>query len=303
MCISPRLAYKKTNGQYTLTAIGNNAPLEGATPVACGQCMECRIKKSREWSTRMILESKMHTQNCFITLTYNDENRPPNKSLTKEHIVKFLKKYRKSIEPLKLRFYATGEYGETTQREHYHACIFGHKPTDLVAYKRNKQGDMLYRSPSLEKLWKYGYVSVGEFNSTTAEYCAKYVTKAILGLDAEDAYSYVEESTGEIIKREPPYQTMSSKPGLGATFYKKYKTDLYPQDQVIIDGKPRNIPEYFDGLLKKEDPELLQRLKAKRNELGTKWTNRNQHTQTRQGMVAKKTILNQKLYNKKRDYS
>ena len=38
----------------------------------CGQCMACRLNKSRDWATRCVLEAKMHKDNCFVTLTYKD---------------------------------------------------------------------------------------------------------------------------------------------------------------------------------------------------------------------------------------
>lgn len=301
MCTSPRLAYKKTNGQYTLAAIGTNAPIDGALTVPCGQCMECRITQTRNWATRMVLEAKMHEENCFITLTYDEDNRPKNKSLTKDDMQKFLKRYRKKLSPLKIRYYMTGEYGETTFREHYHLCIFGHMPEDKKPFKKNKHGDIIYTSEMLSKLWGKGFVTVGNFNATTAEYCAKYITKAIIGTQADQAYTITNMETGELTKRSAPFQTMSRNPGLGTTFYKQYKDGIWTTDSIVIDGRERNVPPFFDNLLKKEDPALLQAIKRKRADKNNDWINQNPDTQTRQGLKAKETIIKQKLHLKTRD--
>lgn len=40
----------------------------------CGRCTGCRLKKSAEWATRCMHEAKSNANNCWVTLTYNDEN-------------------------------------------------------------------------------------------------------------------------------------------------------------------------------------------------------------------------------------
>lgn len=47
-----------------------------ARPLACGQCIGCRLKRSREWATRCTHENQLHQESTFITLTYNDEHLP-----------------------------------------------------------------------------------------------------------------------------------------------------------------------------------------------------------------------------------
>lgn len=306
MCTSPRLAYKKTNGQYTLTALGTNAPIKGSVAVPCGICMECRITKARDWSTRMVLESKMHSQNSFITLTVADEHRSANKSLNKEDPQKFLKRLRKHLwkhEGIRIRYYLCGEYGETTAREHYHLCIFGWNPEDRKFFKLNKTRDKIYTSETLQKLWDKGFVTVGNFTPQTAEYCAKYITKAIIGTNADNTYTLIDPETGETSKRTPPFQTSSRNPGLASTWYDKYQTDAYPYDFIVIDGKKRKVPPYFDKKLKKTDPIALQAIKRVRTDTGNEWVNRNKDTQKLQHLQAKKVILSQKLHLRKRDAS
>ena len=38
--------------------------------IPCGQCIGCRLKRSRDWATRCMLESGYHSSNTFLTLTY-----------------------------------------------------------------------------------------------------------------------------------------------------------------------------------------------------------------------------------------
>lgn len=82
--------------------------------VNCGTCSECRISKSKDWSARCYLESLNWPKNCFITLTYNNENLPKNRSLVKRDLQLFWKNLRKR--GYKVRYMACGEYGPTTLR-------------------------------------------------------------------------------------------------------------------------------------------------------------------------------------------
>ena len=40
----------------------------------CGRCMGCRLERSRQWALRCFHESKLYEDNCFVTLTFSDEN-------------------------------------------------------------------------------------------------------------------------------------------------------------------------------------------------------------------------------------
>lgn len=299
-CINPRLAYRKTNGQFTLAKIGDTAPIEKSTLVPCGQCMACRISHQRQWATRMVHESYMHSESCFITLTISDEHRNATHSVDQRDMQLFVKRLRKELEPMKIRIFYCAEYGSNTLREHYHAIIFGYMPEDKKPFKKNKQGDMLYSSATLERLWKKGFVTIGEFNSTTADYCAKYVTKAYIGKDKENAYNWTDEN-GEIIQRTPPFQRASNRPGLGADFYDKYKDQLYAHDQTVIDGKERSLPKAYDRKMRKENPELFEQVKRKRNNQMIQNLNQDPHQKTKSFRNASKAILEQQLYVNKRD--
>lgn len=240
---------------------------EGDLPrqVPCGQCMACRIDRSREWATRCEHEIQMHEENCFITLTYNDENLPKYGSLSKEHFQLFMKRLRKHVskEGKEVRFYACGEYGDDLGRPHYHAIVFGYdfkdkEVVDSKNYNSNKnrfktgRSWKIFTSPSLEAIWKKGFVTVGEANINSAGYIARYLTKKITGEKAPKYY----------LNRLPEFSLMSRMPGIGKGWYDKFKTDVYPKDFFTINGKKFKPSRYYDSLLKKENPSLYEEIKA-----------------------------------------
>lgn len=54
---------------------------------------------------------------------------------------------------------------------------------------------------------------------------------------------------------------MSRRPGIGAGWYKKFKGDVYPRDEVVIrGGRIVRPPRFYDDRLEKEDPKLREKL-------------------------------------------
>ena len=46
---------------------------------------------------------------------------------------------------------------------------------------------------------------------------------------------------------------MSRRPGIGRTWYEKYKTDVFPSGYIIINGKKAAPPKYYQVLLEEQD--------------------------------------------------
>ena len=84
--------------------------------VPCGKCMACRVKRTMEWSVRILDEASYYKTNTFLTLTYNDENLPKDGSLSKEEVQKYLKRLRERLDGREIKFYAAGEYGERKRK-------------------------------------------------------------------------------------------------------------------------------------------------------------------------------------------
>jgi hypothetical protein len=267
-CTNPLLVYKSARSKKVL--FNKPFPFAKGFNVPCGQCKGCRKRKAVQWAIRMVHETQMHEENCFITLTFNDwELEKRNQASIKvKDFQLFMKKLRNSTFK-KIRFFHCGEYGKLRGRPHYHAILFGYDFPDRVLWKA-ENGNKLYISDKLKSLWPYGWSSVGDVTFASAQYVAKYCTKKITGDLAEDHYKTVNG-----IPVTPEYCTMSrgnnlptSDPnhtrGIGYTFYKKYKSDIYPHDFCEIDGKQILPPRYYDELLKEEDPTLYEEIKQKR---------------------------------------
>ncbi len=269
-CFSPIAGYRSRipskNGGFAIVfkkSLSNGQNVE----IACGQCIGCRLDKSREWAIRCVHEAQLHQQNCFITLTYNDENLPPGASLDKEHFPIFIRKLRRNT-PHKIRYYMCGEYGDELGRPHYHAILFGHDFDDKILYKI-KNENQLYTSEKLTQTWEKGFCSTGQMTFESAGYVARYALKKITG-DSADIH-YTNKTTGEILT--PEYNTMSRRPGLGKQWYHQYKTDLYPEDECVIAGRVMKPPRYYAKMYQQEEPTQYEQLKKARKDFQAKHKN------------------------------
>jgi len=171
---------------------------------------------------------------------------------------KFWKRLRKKMG--KLSYFAVGEYGDNTQRPHYHACVFGHAFIDERIIIR-EQPTLLWTQEQLRQAWGKGNVSVGALTYDTAAYTAGYVTKKI---GKERRYTRVDPLTGELIEVEQPRAYMSLNPAIGRGWLEKYGKQVYDQDRVIIGGKPTKPPKYYDQWLGKRNEEKLKKIQESR---------------------------------------
>lgn len=233
----------------------------------CGQCVGCRLERSRQWAVRCMHEAQMHTKNCFITLTYNNEHCPKDFSLDYRDFQLFMKRLRKRFKDVNIRFYMAGEYGESYDRPHFHACIFGFDFEDKRYFRRTETGSILYTSKILEDLWPFGYSTIGDVTFESAAYVARYIMKKQTG-DNVSRYEYCDLETGELIKRKPEFNKMSLKPGIGMKWLEEYEDDVYPHDHVIIRGKKSKPPRYYDNLYKRKFPEEFEMIQFAREREG-----------------------------------
>lgn len=187
----------------------------------------------------------MHPENMFLTLTFDDQSVPNDFSVRVRDLQKFNKALRKKISPVKFRFFACGEYGDLNLRPHYHSLVFNYRARDLRVWSKNKSGQLIYRSEYLDKIWKNGAVYVGDVTAQSAGYVARYNLKKITGDRANDHYRRVSPIDGETYQVVPEFLTMSRRPGIGATWFSKFKSDCFPSDFLMVDGQRRPIPRYY----------------------------------------------------------
>lgn len=220
----------------------------------CGKCIGCRIRRANEWGTRVMNELKDAGLSSFVTLTYDDQHLPPGASLNKDDLQRFWKRLRKAGHTI--RYFACGEYGETTNRPHYHAVVLGYWPSHRVQLPGNRNIP-LYRSPELEKLWPLGHSSFSPVTRENATYVAKYT----LGKYDEKGQP---RDFGE---RLPPYLTMSTHPGIGHNYARDNARALAHHDGIRLrGGSLAALPRYYDKVLDRHDPHLARGLKTRRKE-------------------------------------
>lgn len=269
----------------------------------CGRCIGCRLEYSRQWAIRCMHEASMYENNCYLTLTYDDEHLPSFGSLDHEDFQKFMKKLRKRFVPVNpfpwsrdqgseyqkyrrenwIRYYMCGEYGErcfkcnsnvhdclcksgfeaALGRPHFHACIFNFDFDDKVPVAQNKNGDLLYASPTLTKMWGKGHANIGQVTFESAAYVARYITKKITGDASHDHYHSFDIYTGESYPVVPEYCRMSRDPGIAKPWYEKYKGDL-TKGYITVNGQKVSPAKFYDKQMEKEDPALLDYLKDQR---------------------------------------
>lgn len=214
-------------------------------------------------ATRCYHEAQMHPVNSFATLTYDNSSLPSNYSVDKTEIQLFMKRLRKSLEPQQVRFFAVGEYGEQTLRPHYHLILFNYRPDDLKFYKKSKSGHPTYTSEALSKIWPYGHSDIGSVTHQSAGYCARYSMKKLTGENENVTQYYTRQHpvTGVWHTVEPEFALSSRRPGIGSTWFDKHKTDCFPSDYVVVDGRKQPVPSYYTKKLEEEEqkPFKLQR--------------------------------------------
>lgn len=221
----------------------------------CGKCIECRIDYSRQWAMRGACElQSVQDRAAFLTLTYDNKSLPPSGSLVKEDYQKFLKRLRRR--GFEFTYMLCGEYGDKLSRPHYHAIIFGEdfRKNSCLAPVAQSPEMPLYNNPILTDTWGKGHVVFGDVSFASIQYVAGYITKKINGEMAKDHYQ----------GRLPEFMRMSLKTPIGARWFDRFYSDVYPRDEFVYDGKPMRPPKYFQRRYAKQFPDKALDLSVKR---------------------------------------
>ena len=191
---------------YLNEETGETIPLYIVVP--CGKCLICRSKKAKEWTTRCICETQMHDeQPWFVTLTYNNPNRPLT-GVDKREVQLFMKRLRIRFErkgfSASIRYILAAEYGSNTQLPHYHVIFWNlPKVTDFSYDLNNAMVSSIIQDAWAKKISKsrydeledyeryilndkngkplyyerIGFVHVKRAHDNSAGYLAKYIMK------------------------------------------------------------------------------------------------------------------------------
>lgn len=272
-CYHPLTLYRRkegplANGKWPLTNLQgglSNKPVI----VPCNKCWGCRLEYARQWAIRCMNEAQMHQDNCFLTLTYRDDELiygGERYTLYPRHLQLFMKRLRKKYGN-GIRFYACGEYGDKSGRPHYHALIFGLDFEDKK-HHHTKDDYSLYSSSMLDSIWGHGHCLIGDVTFESASYVARYIMKKQTGEESKiyDDLGMVPEFT-----RMSRGSRKDGLGGIGTSWYKKFKKDVYPHDYVVIRGGMKcRPPKFYDGKYELDNPENMEYIKKRRQEMAEK---------------------------------
>jgi hypothetical protein len=159
-------------------------------------------------------------------------------TLNKKHVQDFMKRLRGKLSE-KLKYYAVGEYGEKTQRPHYHMLIFG----------LNKSGRRLEKY--LYDKWTYGQIDIGSVNAASIRYITNYMVQK-----AQYKNPFIQN----------PFSLMSK--GIGKQYLEKqvhidkHHNDLERNYMMFEDGQKSRLPRYYREKIYCENTRIKQNEKA-----------------------------------------
>lgn len=200
----------------------DNPYISGGAAYGCGQCRPCRINRRRLWTRRMMLERLCHREACFLGLSYHDLRLPLTTdgigllatgmglpTLRPKDLQDWLKRLRKAISPLKVRYYGVGEYGDKTYRPHYHVVLYGYpqcvRGVTLGYPYKSRWRECCVHCRLLGETWGMGDIVSGSVTNDSCSYCAGYTVKKMTALDDTRLFG-----------RHPEFARMSLRPGIGA---------------------------------------------------------------------------------------
>lgn len=210
-------------------------------PTKCGNCIECRKEKQREWKIR--LEEELRSNfGYFITLTISQEGikdleektglkwkENPNEIATKG-LRLFLERCRKDTSK-SIKHWCVTELGGENDRIHLHGIFFGQKSAELI-----------------KKHWKYGFSFIGQYCSSRS---VNYMTKYMLKVD---------------IKHPTFKQIVLASSGIGAGYMNRldylWQKQNYKRIEVATytfrDGTKMAMPKYYkDKIFTDEEKEIM----------------------------------------------
>lgn len=268
--------------------------------VGCGKCEICKVEKSKQWTIKGYCESKTWKNATFLTLTYNNENLPEDRKLCRAHMQGFWKKLRYhlykntkkasqidltlersnleelEINPLEeifckrkrnkkpIRMLNCGEYGPKTKRPHYHAVVWNFKPMDLRRYSKDRRGYWLFTSKKINQIWGKGYVIIGNAETDTVSYVARYCTKKFARTE--------EEQQRMKQKKQTEFIGASSQGFIGYFYWEKYKDKIKKAMGIFMKNRDKTmlakIPKAMEKKWEEENPDEFEDYKQMKCYIG-----------------------------------
>lgn len=155
-------------------------------------------------------------QAYFLTFTVAPEYETG--SLDKKMFLTFIKAARQDIGHF--RYYAVGEYGDDSLREHYHLAIFPEHPAQVAA---------------ICSRWKRGFTSKSPLNHARARYLANYTAKKLTKKDDRRLKA----------GQEPEFRSSSRNPPFGAMFVAKFVEKYQTEKGRTFLDERGDVPRTF----------------------------------------------------------
>lgn len=213
-------------------------PHRGTVP--CGKCLACLQRKTSDWTFRLLKEYEVSKNTIFVTLTYRESDAPRKtvgettiNVLSKRDVQLFLKRFRKSIEPHRIRYFLCGEYGTRTYRPHYHAIIFNMPYDDIQSNRK-----------LIDSAWQKGFTVTKSVKSTHFMYCAKYCASYTL--------------LPPILRHKSirPFLLCSRRPAIGSSYLSDRMVRYHREtltNNVTHAGKKLALPKYYKDRIFDDD--------------------------------------------------
>nr|QJB19276.1 MAG: replication initiator protein [Microvirus sp.] len=234
-CADPVLCYtdSKGNKKYRHFSLSSHIhKLAHQLVFDCGKCLFCRKKKSYELASRCVLHASLYTDNCFLTLTYDEKKEGYHNVIDYTDIQKFKKRLRKKCHPKKIEIFNVHEYGKNGKK-HWHLVVFNHDFSDKTVHTI-RNGIALYTSKALEILWPFGFNTIGAVETASAMYAAQYMEKDIANRNC---------TNGKRAK--------SNHSGIGRSYFMSHYRQILMLGYVPINGRKLPLPRYFQKLAHK----------------------------------------------------
>lgn len=253
------------------------------TYVKCGKCSECRREYTRGLMLRAYYEMKTSKYVLFDTLTYSENKvkwRYGIRVINKKDYVDFLKRLRKKLDGLKIRYLLSGEYGtaeDKTHRPHYHLLLFVKDDIEAITLSKwikkkwNKgitdgiddKGKLYflnnrifdgsvaqknvvgYICKYMNKATKYDYMILKQIARKVNE---KYNVDAIIGKNEYGEFQYKQKLPYEILKEiirkkyEEVKQFVKWSKGFGEDYFELRKKEEIEED--YIKGQQKLMVDY-----------------------------------------------------------
>ena len=186
----------------------------------CGNCYACLSNRRAEWSLRCSIETNYAKSSFFVTLTYAPGYEDGN--VNKRDVQLFIKRLRRSLPGINLRYFIASEYGCRTDRPHYHGLFWLDHDLSFHDF-----------SVKCENAWHNGFIYVGDVTPADIHYTTSYCITKDEVVDGLCPNFY-------LMSRNPGigYQLIKSRvfvPGKNG-YRKKFVLDSYKLDSFNTDN-------------------------------------------------------------------